>query len=111
MAADLLRLLYDDGDKTKPLSPMVTNEEGVLVGRNLGDNKPCDISEWASMVYYVAGKKKKSVKNYNNNRYRKYICTGCKNSTLHTTSMLFPFILLPMYVLISVIYVLIFYLS
>jgi hypothetical protein len=43
MAADLLRLLYDDGDKTKPLSPMVTNEEGVLVGRNLGNNEPRDI--------------------------------------------------------------------
>ena len=94
--ADLLRLLYEDGDKTKPLSPMVTNEEGVLVGRNLGDNNTRDISEWASMVYYCAGKKKMSVKKYNNSNCRKYICTGCDDSTLHTTSMLFQFILLPM---------------
>jgi hypothetical protein len=105
--ADLLHLLYEDGDKTKPLSPMVTNEKGVLVGRNLGKNNPRDISEWASMVYYCAGKKIMCVPKYNNSYCRKYKCKGCNDSTLLTTSMLLPFILLLMYVLISVIYVLI----
>ena len=52
-----LSLLYKGGDKTKPLSPMVTNEKGEKVGRKLGDNNTLDISERASMVYYIAGKK------------------------------------------------------
>ena len=104
--ADLC-LLYEGGDKSKPLSPMVINEKGEKVGRNLGYNSHIDISEWASMVYFKDGKEKTSHKN-NNNKYRKYLCTGCKNSML-TISMLFPFILLPMYALIF--YVLIFYLS
>ena len=91
--ADLLRLLYEGGDKTKPLSPMITNEKGELVGRNLGLNSTKDISEWAGMVYFRAGKNKKSDEHDNSN-CRKFLCDceGC-DSTLQT-SMLFPFILL-----------------
>ena len=90
--ADLC-LLYEGGDKSKPLSPMVINEKGEKVGRNLGYNSHIDISEWASMVYLLQGEKKKSDK-YNNSNCRKFNCTGC-DSTLHTTRMLFQFILLP----------------
>ena len=104
--ADLLRLLYEGGDKTKPLSPMVTNEKGEPVGRNLGFNHTKDISEWAGMVFFLAGKNNKSDEHDNCN-CRKFICRGC-GSTLQT-SMLFPFILLYLYALFF--YVLIFCLS
>lgn len=56
----LLHLLYENGDKTKPLSAMVTNPLdplGALIGRNLGKNSWQDVSEWVSMLYLLASKK------------------------------------------------------
>ena len=38
-AIDLLHLLYEDGDKTKPLSPLVDNPSGgANIGPYLGEN-------------------------------------------------------------------------
>lgn len=91
-----LKLLYEGGDKSKPLSPLVTNENGALVGRNLGHNSPVVISEWVDMVYVEAGKNKIAHKN-NNNRCRRYDCDDKNCGSTLQTSMLFPFNFPPIY--------------
>ena len=59
-AIDLLRLLYEDGDKTKLFSPLVDNPSGgAKIGRYLGKNSSKDISEWADMIFLLAKKKVK----------------------------------------------------
>ena len=79
--ADLLNLLYDGGDKRKPLSPLIDdpNNPGKKIGRCLGHNSPKDISEWAGMIFLLAGKKKKQGKGANNNS-RNFECDSdmCK---------------------------------
>lgn len=81
MTEPLVPPLYERGDKSKPLSPLVRNENGQLVGRVLGTNSTKDISEWVSMVYNNVGKKNNQDKN-SNNRSRKYVCDD-KNCTSH----------------------------
>lgn len=91
-----LNLLYDGGDKSKPLSPLVLNEKGEFVGRKLGHNSAVDISEWVDMVYLCAGKNKIQDKN-NNNRCRKYNCDDKNCGSKLQTSMLFSFTMIPLY--------------
>jgi len=83
VAADLLLLLYEDGKKDKPLSPMITNPldpSGPLIGRDLGLNDWDVISEWASMIFLQANKRKRQ-KSGANNTTRAYVCTdvNCKS--------------------------------
>jgi hypothetical protein len=79
-ADDLLHLLYEDGDKDKPLSPMIINPlygnpgEPELIGRKLGKNSFIEISEWASMVFLKANKKKVN-KVGGNKTSRTFICS------------------------------------
>ena len=63
MTEPLLHLLYEDGDKTKPLSPLVDNPSGGdKIGRLLGKNSSKDISEWADMIFLLAKKGKGSIR-------------------------------------------------
>lgn len=91
-----LNLLYEGGDKSKPLSPLFINANGDKVGRYLGHNSTKDISEWADMVYLLDGKNKIQNKN-NNNRCRKYHCDDKNCGSFLQTSMLLPFVQLSMY--------------
>ena len=79
--ADLLHLLYDGGDKSKPLSPLVDKPgcPGEQEGRFLGKNTAKDISEWVSMIFLLDGKNKKQGKGANNHS-RNYECDSesCK---------------------------------
>jgi hypothetical protein len=78
---DLLHLLYEDGVKTKPLSPLVDNPKGgAKIGRYLGMNSPKDISEWADMIFLLAKKKKRQHKN-SNSRSRYYVCDDANCTT------------------------------
>ena len=83
-AEDLLHLLYEDGDKNKPLSPMIINPlygnpgEPELIGRNLGKNTFVAISEWASMVFLKANKKKINKVGGNKNS-RTFLCSDHNN--------------------------------
>ena len=82
LADDLLHLLYEDGDKHKPLSPMIINPlygnagEPELIGRKLkkGKNSFIAISEWASMVFLMANKKKINKVGGNKNS-RTFLCS------------------------------------
>lgn len=73
--SDLLHLLYDGGDKSKPLSPLVDKPgfPGQKQGRFLGQNTTKDISEWVSMIFLLDGKNKKQGKGANNTS-RNYEC-------------------------------------
>ena len=83
-AIDLLHLLYEDGDKMKPLSPLLDNPSGgAKIGPYLRKNSYKDISEWADMIFLLA-KKKKSQHTHSNSRSRYYVCDDANcTSSLH----------------------------
>ena len=83
-----LTLLFEGGDKSKPLSPLVLNAQGEKGGRLLGHNSTKDISEWAVMVYLCEGKNKMLGKNCNN-RSRTYPCDDPNCESMLKISTLF----------------------
>ena len=90
-----LNLLYDGGVKSKPLFPLILNENNEFVGRELGHHSISAISEWADMVYFDFGKQKKSDR-CNSSIYLKYLCIQECGSVLqismyfHSTSNVRP---------------------